>query len=58
MSPSRLVGLLVLAVSAPAMVLAPALVAALTGTLVLAGIAVSDAVRAHGKPPEPPSPAM
>ncbi|SCL39332.1 Low temperature requirement protein LtrA [Micromonospora pallida] len=57
-SPSRLVGLLVLAVSAPAMVLAPSLVAALTGTLVLAGIAVSDAVRAHGKSPEPPSPAM
>ncbi|MEH1014366.1 low temperature requirement protein A [Micromonospora sp. CPCC 206060] len=57
-SPSRLVGLLVLAVSAPAMVLVPALMAALAGTLVLAGIAVSDAIRAYGNPAEPPAPAL
>ncbi|MEV0804900.1 low temperature requirement protein A [Micromonospora sp. NPDC050200] len=57
-SPSRLVALLVLAVAAPALVLAPALVAGLTATLVLAGVAVSDAIRAHGKPPEPPAPAL
>jgi low temperature requirement protein LtrA len=57
-SPSRLVGLLVLAAAAPAMVLVPPLVVAVVGTLVLAGIAVADALRAHGRPPEPPSPAF
>ena len=57
-SPSRLVGLLVLAAAAPAMVLVPPLVVTVVGTLVLAGIAVADAVRAHGGPPEPPSPAL
>ncbi|PWU47359.1 hypothetical protein DLE60_25060 [Micromonospora globispora] len=57
-SPSRLVGLLVLAVAAPAMLLVPRTVVAVVGTLVLAGIASADAVRARGRPPEPPSPAL
>ncbi|GAB3066483.1 low temperature requirement protein A [Micromonospora schwarzwaldensis] len=59
-SPSRLVALLVLAAAAPALVLAhgPPLGAAIIATLVLAGIATADIVRAHGRPPEPPSPAF
>ncbi|GAB3169663.1 low temperature requirement protein LtrA [Micromonospora palomenae] len=57
-SPSRLVALLVLAVASPALMLAPALVAGLTATLVLAGVAVSDGIRAYGSPPEPPAPAL
>ncbi|MEV4655142.1 low temperature requirement protein A [Micromonospora sp. NPDC049301] len=55
-SPSRLVALLVLVVAGPALVFTPALVAGLTATLVLAGVAVSDGVRAHGNPPEPAAP--
>ncbi len=55
-SPSRLVALLVLAAAAPALTLAPALVASLAATLVLAGIATADGIRAHGNPPEPPAP--
>ncbi|PWR14931.1 low temperature requirement protein A [Micromonospora sicca] len=57
-SPSRLVALLVLAVAAPALVLAPSLVAGVTAALVLGGVAVADGIRAHGNPPEPPAPAM
>ncbi|MEU4714885.1 low temperature requirement protein A [Micromonospora purpureochromogenes] len=57
-SPSRLVALLVLAVASPALMLAPALVAGLTAALVLAGVAVSDGIRAYGSPPEPPAPAL
>jgi low temperature requirement protein LtrA len=57
-SPSRLVGLLVLALAAPVMLLVPPIVVAVVGALVLAGIAVADAVRARGGPPEPPSPAF
>ncbi|GAB3947162.1 low temperature requirement protein A [Micromonospora vulcania] len=57
-SPSRLVALLVLVVAGPALLFAPALVAGLSATLVLAGVAVSDGVRAHGRPPEPPAPSV
>jgi low temperature requirement protein LtrA len=57
-SKDRLIGLLVLAAVAPAMLLAPPLVAAATATAVLAGIAVVDATRAWGRPPEPPSPPL
>lgn len=55
-SPSRLVALIVLAVAGPVLVRAPALVAGLAATLVLAGVAATDSIRAHGKPPEPPMP--
>ncbi|MBQ0902864.1 low temperature requirement protein A [Micromonospora sp. U21] len=55
-SPSRLVALLVLVVAGPVLVLTPALVAGLSATLVLAGVAVTDSIRAHGNPPEPPIP--
>ncbi|MEU8217326.1 low temperature requirement protein A [Micromonospora taraxaci] len=55
-SPSRLLALLVLAVAGPVLVLTPALVAGLAATLVLAGVAVADSIRAHGNPPEPPMP--
>jgi low temperature requirement protein LtrA len=55
-SRDRVIGVLALAATAPAMVLVPPLVVAIAATLVLAGIAVSDAARALGRPPEPPSP--
>lgn len=55
-SRNRPIGLLVLAALAPAMLLVPPLMVALAATAVLAGIAVSDAARARGRPPEPPSP--
>ncbi|MEU4471947.1 low temperature requirement protein A [Micromonospora sp. NPDC023888] len=55
-SPSRLLALLALAVEGLVLVRAPALVTGLAATLVLAGVAVSDSIRAHGKPPEPPMP--
>ncbi|WP_409074329.1 low temperature requirement protein A [Micromonospora chalcea] len=57
-SPSRLVALLTLIVAGAALVLVPALVAALTATLVLAGVAIADGVRARGNPPEQPSPSL
>ncbi|MGX7674373.1 low temperature requirement protein A [Plantactinospora sp. DSM 117369] len=57
-SPSRLIALLVLAVAAPAMMHVPPLGVAIVGTLVLAGIAATDLFRAHGRPPEAPSPAL
>jgi hypothetical protein len=55
-SRSRVVGLLALAVLAPAMVPVPPLVAATVATAVLAGVAVNDAIRARKGPPEAPSP--
>jgi low temperature requirement protein LtrA len=55
-SRSRLIGVLVLAVLAPATILGPPLAAAAVATLVLAGIAVSDAARTRGRPPEHPAP--
>jgi low temperature requirement protein LtrA len=54
-SRSRLIGLVVLTAIAPAMVLVPPLVVAVAAALVLVGIAVTDAARARGRPPEPPS---
>jgi low temperature requirement protein LtrA len=52
----RPIGVLVLAVVSPAMILVPPLVVAIAAALVLAGVAVSDAARARGGPPEPPTP--
>ncbi|MFG3553464.1 low temperature requirement protein A [Micromonospora sp. NPDC047557] len=55
-SPSRSVALLVLVVAGPALVRTPALVPGLVATLVLAGVAVADGLRARGHPPEAPAP--
>jgi low temperature requirement protein LtrA len=55
-SRDRPIGLLVLAALIPAMLLVPPLIAATAATAVLTGIAVCDAARARGRPPEPPSP--
>ncbi|MFE9692739.1 low temperature requirement protein A [Micromonospora sp. NPDC005806] len=55
-SRDRPIGVLVLATLAPAMLFVPPLLAALAATAVLAGVAVADAARARGRPPEPPSP--
>ena len=52
----RPIGVLVLAVVSPAMILVPPLVVAIAAALVLVGVAVSDAARARGGPPEPPAP--
>ncbi|MET8833751.1 low temperature requirement protein A [Micromonospora sp. NPDC004540] len=55
-SRSRLIGVLLLAATSPAAFFLPPLLVAIAPALVLAGIAVSDAARARGRPPEPPSP--
>jgi low temperature requirement protein LtrA len=55
-SASRVIGLLVLAAISPVMVLVPPLPVAVAAALVLAGVAVSDAARTRGRPPEPASP--
>jgi len=55
-SRSRLIGALVLAILSPAMILLPPLMVAVTASLVLLGIAVTDAARARHRPPEWPSP--
>jgi low temperature requirement protein LtrA len=55
-SRDRPIGLLVLVALTPAVFLIPPLLASLAATAVLAGIAVADAARAKGRPPEPPSP--
>jgi low temperature requirement protein LtrA len=55
-SKDRVIGVLVLAVVSPAMVFAPLLPAALTATIVLAGVAIADTARARRHPGEPPSP--
>ncbi|MGI5212233.1 low temperature requirement protein A [Plantactinospora sp. CA-290183] len=57
-SRTRLLALLLLVVVAPAMMFVPPLVVAVVGNLVLAGVAASDLLRARGRPPEPPSPAL
>ncbi|MGS2613632.1 low temperature requirement protein A [Micromonospora sp. LZ34] len=49
-------GVLVLAAISPATIFLPPVLVAAAAALVLAGIAVSDAARARGRPPEPPSP--
>jgi hypothetical protein len=53
---SRVIGLLALAVLAPAMVPLPPLWAGATATVVLTGVALGDAMRARKRPPEAPSP--
>ncbi|PWU54036.1 low temperature requirement protein A [Micromonospora globispora] len=55
-SRNRAIGLLVLAALTPAMLFSPPLLAALAAAAVLAGIAVTDAARARGRPPEPSPP--
>jgi low temperature requirement protein LtrA len=55
-SSSRLIGAVVLAIAAPAMILLPPLGAAIAAALVLAGVAISDTIGAKGRPPELPSP--
>jgi low temperature requirement protein LtrA len=55
-SRDRPIGLLVLAALAPAMLLVAPLLVALAAAVVLAGVAIADAARARGLPPEPPSP--
>ncbi|SCG74779.1 low temperature requirement protein A [Micromonospora inositola] len=52
----RWIGVLALAALAPPMLLVPPLVTAIAAIAVLAGIAVADATRARGRPPEPASP--
>jgi low temperature requirement protein LtrA len=55
-SRDRLIGVLVLAAVAPTMLFVPPLKAAIVAALVLAGVALADAARARGRPPEPPTP--
>ncbi|MEH0981814.1 low temperature requirement protein A [Micromonospora sp. CPCC 205556] len=55
-SRSRPIGVLVLAALSPAASILPPLLVAVAPALVLAAIAASDAARARGRPPEPPSP--
>ncbi|MEW2385181.1 low temperature requirement protein A [Micromonospora sp. NPDC047707] len=55
-SRSRVIGVLLLAAIAPAVILLPPMAVAVASVLVLAGIAVADASRARGRPPEAPSP--
>ncbi|HEX2358064.1 MAG TPA: low temperature requirement protein A, partial [Micromonosporaceae bacterium] len=55
-SRDRLIGVLVLAAVAPTMLFVPPLKAAVVAALVLAGVALADAARARGRPPEPPTP--
>jgi hypothetical protein len=57
-SSDRVIGVLVLAAVSPAMIFAPPLLAALTATIVLAGIAIADTARARRHPGEPPSPPL
>jgi low temperature requirement protein LtrA len=55
-SPDRVIGIVVLAAISPAMIFLPPVLVAAAAALILAGVAVSDAARARGRPPEPPSP--
>ncbi|MER7586540.1 low temperature requirement protein A [Micromonospora sp. NPDC127501] len=55
-SPSRWIALLVLLASAVPLLLLPGVVATGVGALVLASVAVLDARRAHGAPPEAAAP--
>jgi low temperature requirement protein LtrA len=55
-SRDRPIGLVVLAALTPAMLHVPPLMVAIAAGAVLAGIAIADATRARGHPPEPPSP--
>jgi hypothetical protein len=51
-----MIGILMLAAVSPLMILAPPLLAALTATVILAGVAIADTIRARRHPDEPPSP--
>jgi low temperature requirement protein LtrA len=55
-SRDRMIGAVVLVAISPAAILAPPLLVALAATVVLAGVAVTDAVRSRRRPAEPPSP--
>jgi low temperature requirement protein LtrA len=55
-SRNRVAGVLVLAAVSPATIFLPPVLVAAAAAVVLAVIAVSDAARARGRPPEPPSP--
>ncbi|MGW5668309.1 low temperature requirement protein A [Micromonospora sp. NPDC003776] len=55
---SRVVGLLLLVLGVPVLVHLPLLGIALCATVVLTGMAVADALRARGRPPEHPVPPM
>ncbi|MEV4660188.1 low temperature requirement protein A [Micromonospora sp. NPDC049301] len=55
-SRSRVIGVLLLAAISPAAIFLPPLGVAIAPALILAWIAVSDANRARGRPPEEPSP--
>jgi low temperature requirement protein LtrA len=55
-SPSRLIALLVLAALAAPLLLGPPLLVAVAAATVLSGMALADARRARGRPPEKPSP--
>ncbi|MDG4797249.1 low temperature requirement protein A [Micromonospora sp. WMMD1082] len=55
-SPSRPGGVLTLLIAAPAVLFLPPLSASVAAMLVLAGVALSDFRRSHGRPPEAPSP--
>lgn len=55
-SRSRVIGLIVLAAAAPAMILGTPLITATTAALTLAAVAASDAARARGHPAQQPSP--
>lgn len=55
-SHSRIIGAFALVVASPIMIFLPPLAVAVTAVAVLAGIAVTDAVHARGRPPERPHP--
>jgi low temperature requirement protein LtrA len=55
-SRNRWIGLLVLAALTPVLLHSPPMIVALAVTAVLTGIAIRDAARARGRPPETPSP--
>ena len=57
-SPSRLVGIIVLVALLPILIHLPPLVASATAVLVLLGIATADALRARGQPLEDPAPPL
>jgi low temperature requirement protein LtrA len=56
-SRNRVIGVLVLAAISPAMIVLPPLAVCIAADLVLAAVAISDAIHTPvGRPPEPPSP--
>ncbi|SCL14464.1 low temperature requirement protein A [Micromonospora inyonensis] len=55
-SPARIIGILVLAAMSPILVRLPLLTATVAALAVLLGVAIADAVRAHGRSRESPMP--